>query len=94
MTGRKVVVGPDVSRQLGALLADAEGVAFVLGELRENLHRRPDEYRLNRDDTDPDFLFIVPIRILLRGRWRFVRFSVNDTTSPDHFIVEAVSVSG
>jgi hypothetical protein len=94
MTGRKVVVGPDVSRQLGALLADADGVAYVLGELRENLLQRSADYRLNRDEEDPDFLFDVPIRLLLRGRWRFVRFSVNDTTSPDHFIVEAVSMSG
>jgi hypothetical protein len=93
VTERKVIVGPDIARRLGALLTDAEGVASVLGRLRENLQLHPAGYRANRDEAEPDFLFNVPVPLTIHGRIRYVHFSVNDTTSPDHFIVEAVSLS-
>ncbi len=93
MHPRSITVLPEVSRRLGELLADKEAVIRVLGELRHHLQNQAAGSRANRDDAQPDFLFTVPIRVLLRGRWRFIRFSVNDTTSPDHFFVEAVSLS-
>jgi hypothetical protein len=93
MNERAVLFEPDITRLLGSLLADKEAVLDVLGRLRRCLKEQPAGYRANRNETDPDFLFIVPIRLFLRGRWRFIRFSVNDTTSPDHFFVEAVSLS-
>ena len=93
MDVRSVTIDPAVSQRLGELLADKEAVIRVLDGLRWNLREQPAGYRANRDDEEPDFLFNVPVRLLLRGRWRFLRFSVNDTTSPDHFFVEAVSMS-
>jgi hypothetical protein len=91
---RRLVVQPEVSRRLGELLADKEAVLRVFDGLRTTHRENFAGYRVNRDDTDPDFLFTVPVRLLLRGRMRLIRFSVNDTTSPDHFFVEAVSMSG
>lgn len=94
MNERVVLFEPDITRLLGSLLADKEAVLDVLGRLRRCLTEQPAGYRVNRDEDEPDFLFTVPVRLFLRGRWRVVRFSVNDTTSPDHFFVEAVSMSG
>lgn len=65
----------------------------MLEQLRTNLREQSAGYRANRDEEEPDFLFNVPILLLLRGRWRILRFSVNDTISPNHFFVEAVSIS-
>lgn len=93
MHPRSITVLPEVSRRLAELLADKEAVIRVLEELRHSLQNHPSGYRANRDDDQPDFLFNVPVPVPLRGRMRFVRFSVNDTTSPDHFFVEAVSMS-
>lgn len=94
MHERSLIVSPEVSRRLGELVADREVVIRVLDGLRAAYQQQFAGYRANRDEEEPDFLFNVPIRLLLRGRWRFIRFSVNDTTSPDHFFVEAVSLSG
>lgn len=93
MHERSLTVFPEVSRRLGELLADKEVVIRVLDGLRAAHRGEFAGYRANRDEVDPDFLFTVPIRLFLRGRWRFIHFSVNDTTSPDHFFVEAVSMS-
>ena len=93
MDERSIQIWPAVSRRLGELLADREVVIRVLEELRRCLREQPAGFRANRDEVEPDFLFNVPIRLLLRGRWRVLRFSVNDTISPDHFFVEAVSMS-
>jgi hypothetical protein len=94
MNQRNTVVDAEVSRALRELLPDKEAVIRVLDALRTGLRERPAGYRANRDEQNPDFLFTVPIPIPLFGRIRYVRFSVNDTTSPDHFFVEAVSMSG
>jgi len=94
MDVRSIQIWPPVSQRLGELLADREVVIRVLEQLRQNLREHAAGYRANRDDEEPDFLFNVPIRLLFRGRWRVIRFSVNDTISPDHFFVEAVSMSG
>lgn len=94
MGARTPILLPGVEQRVEELTADEEVATRALEQLLQNLEQHATGYRANRDDTDPDFLFVVPVRILLRGRWRFVRFAVNDTTSPDHFIVEAVSVSG
>jgi hypothetical protein len=91
---RSLTVLSEVSRTLGGLLADKEAMIHVMDGLRAAHRAQFDKYKANRDDSNPDFLFIVPVRVFLRGRWRYVRFSVNDTTSPDHFFVEAVSMSG
>ncbi len=94
MHERTLTVLPEVSRTLGGLLANKEAMVHAMDGLRAAHRAQFDRYRANRDDADPDFLFVVPIRLFLRGRWRIIRFSVNDTTSPDHFFVEAVSMSG
>lgn len=93
MEARTPIILPAVEPRLDELIADEDVVTHALEQLLRNLQQHPDGYRANRDEEDPDFLFTVPIRVLLRGRWRFIRFSVNDTTSPDHFFVEAVSLS-
>lgn len=93
MDVRSVSIDPAVSQRLGELLTDKEAVIQALDGLRSNLREQPAGYRANRDDDDPDFLFNVPVPVYLRGRLRVVQFSVNDTTSPDHFFVEAVSMS-
>ena len=94
MDVRSVTIDPAVSQRLGELLADKEAVIRVLDGLRRSLREHSAGYRANRDEDEPDFLFNVPVPVFLRGRLRVVRFSVNDTTSPDHFFVEAVSMSG
>jgi hypothetical protein len=93
MEARTPIILPGVEGRLEELIADEEVTTRALEQLLQNLVQHPAGYRANRDEEDPDFLFNVPIRLLLRGRWRFIRFSVNDTTSPDHFFVEAVSLS-
>ena len=94
MEARTPILLPGVEPRVEELTADEEVSTRALEQLLQHLEQHATGYRANRDDADPDFLFIVPVRIFLRGRWRFVRFSVNDTTSPDHFFVEAVSMSG
>lgn len=93
MEPRTPIILPGVEQRLDELVADEEVATHALELLLRNLQQHPAGYRANRDDADPDFVFTVPIRLLLRGRWRFIRFSVNDTTSPDHYFVEAVSMS-
>jgi hypothetical protein len=91
---RTPIVLPGIEQRLDELVADEEVATYALEQLLLNLQQHSVGYRANRDEEEPDFLFTVPIRVRLRGRWRFLRFSVNDTTSPDHFFVEAVSMSG
>jgi hypothetical protein len=93
MEARTTIILPAVEPRLDELIADVDVVTLALEQLLRNLEQHTAGYRANRDEEDPDFLFTVPIRVFLRGRWRFIRFSVNDTTSPDHFFVEAVSMS-
>jgi len=94
MEARTPIILPGIEQRLEELIADEGLVTQTIERLLHNLQQHPAGYRANRDEEDPDFLFTVPVRLLLRGRWRFIRFSVNDTTSPDHFFVEAVSMSG
>lgn len=93
MDERSIELWPAVSQRLGEMLQDKDVVVNVLNKLRWILRENAAGYRANRDEEEPDFLFNVPMRILLHGRWRVLRISVNDTISPDHFIVEAVSIS-
>lgn len=93
MNERSLIVYPEVSRRLGELIADKEALIRVMDGLRAAHREQFAGYRANRDDEDPDTLFNVSVPLLLRGRMRLIRFSVNDTTSPDHFFVKAVSMS-
>ena len=94
MEVRTSIILPAVEPRLDELNADEEVATQALEQLLRNLQQHPAGYRANRDEEDPDFNFTVPVPLLLRGRMRLIRFSLNDTISPDHFFVVAVSMSG
>lgn len=93
MDERNILIWDTVSQRLGEILQDKEAMLQSLAALRQYLTENPQAYRANRDDVEPDCLFNLPVRILLRGRWRVIRFPVSDSTSPDDYIVESVSIS-
>lgn len=93
MHERSLKLPTEVSRKLGELLVDKEAVIRVMDGLRAAHRIQFAGYRANRDEANPDTQFSVPVPILLRGRMRLIRFSVNDTISPDDFLVWDVSMS-
>jgi hypothetical protein len=90
---RKVVFEEPVVQRLSELVPDRECLLSVYNRLRDQLENHADDYRYRRDPDDPDFLFDYLLVLHTPDGWLTLRFSVNDTQSPDHLFVEAVSAN-
>ncbi len=84
---RRLVVPPGISRKIGALLS-RNGVVRLLSRLHEELPARYGRYRgLRHPDDDGSFLFFV---VVAEGRMHSFTFFIDDSTSPDHLLVQDV----
>jgi len=87
----RLIIWPEIIRALAEFVPDLDVRLGVLQRLRDRLETDPSQYRRIRDMDDPDFLFDYVDVVHFDGRWRTIRFSVNDTTAEGHLFVEAVS---
>lgn len=86
-----VIMALGVSTRLGVLLqGNRTAVLRVLNRLFEQLENHSQRYRKNRNPIDTD-LFDYTHSLYANGRWRRLRFSINDVRAQDYLFVEAVS---
>lgn len=88
----RVIVSPTVSKRLGELALSRSTLLAVLNRMHDQLANHTATHRINRDPDDAD-LFDYVHTLYIEGRWRIIRFSVNDTRETDHLFVEAVNAT-